>query len=89
MGNRFHLDLPGLTPGADYLARLHFCETYFTIERSFVFKMTITGAEFRNLRGIRWGEHCQHPAVHGAGDRKRVVRDYVQVRSEQRAHRQH
>jgi hypothetical protein len=43
----------------------------------------------RYFRGVRWGTHRQHPAVHGAGERKRAIRDYVHVGNQQRAYQRH
>jgi hypothetical protein len=39
----FTYTIPGLTPGTNYLVRLHFCETFFTTTGSRVFNVSING----------------------------------------------
>ncbi len=43
------------------------------------------GTNYRHRGGVRWAEHRQHPAVHGAGELERAVLDYVHVSDQQRA----
>ena len=45
MGATFSYTISGLTPGANYLVRLHFCETYFTTAGSRVFNVSINGTQ--------------------------------------------
>jgi len=41
----FTYTIPGLTPGTNYLVRLHFCETFFTTTGSRVFNVSINGTQ--------------------------------------------
>jgi hypothetical protein len=41
----FTYTVPGLTPGTNYLVRLHFCETFFTTTGSRVFNVSINGTQ--------------------------------------------
>ena len=45
VGAPFSYTIPGLTPGANYLVRLHFAETFFTTAGSRVFNVTINGSQ--------------------------------------------
>ena len=45
VGAPFTYTISGLTPGANYLVRLHFCETFFTTAGSRVFNVTINGSQ--------------------------------------------
>jgi hypothetical protein len=45
VGAPFSYTISGLTPGANYLVRLHFCETFFTAAGSRVFNVTINGSQ--------------------------------------------
>ena len=41
----FTYTIPGLTPGTNYLVRLHFCETFFTTAGSRTFNVSINGTQ--------------------------------------------
>jgi hypothetical protein len=45
VGAPFSYTIPGLTPGANYLVRLHFAETFFTTAGSRVFNVSINGTQ--------------------------------------------
>jgi FtsP/CotA-like multicopper oxidase with cupredoxin domain len=45
VGAPFSYTLPGFTPGASYLVRLHFAETFFTTAGSRVFNVSINGTQ--------------------------------------------